>query len=525
MNKNRNETDTLSKYPDIEIIRRDESAIGKSIPHDIPADIELIPMSSDGVSNKRAVKRAFSPDNSISKLTKLNDYGGTSSSSNSSSLLLSTKVTTSTTAVTSITTSRSSQQTTHLDTAILAHSNLNKCEYSIENTSSPVNNIITMSYNTKLNPPITISNASSTDADTILLPPSSLTTSSSISIHSMDTSKTITSRFIETEENGKFRDNSPEAVVEIEDEMTLNAMNELREDDTIIEETMFSETIGDQQYQQDEQQQHNHLELFTGSSDYSNEQIQETLLEQHNSNTLSIASQISVLSEKAIIKSEPSIDIIDSIEATTSMSALDSLSINDYNSNTIGSNTVNFSTVNDENSGNCNDQITDHDTQDQETTPILDNIYKLQNFEGVLQIQPNSLILEEEIQIYPHSEQHQLAHQMIDEDGNHLIIGRSMTICDDSNSSTVAIMADCSGDNSADTAVEELEPTIQNLEPIEDDPIEQKFTDAENYVLESGEISGDSGGKFHSFILYLCTKLERRINYDHNLRFNTYRNE
>lgn len=70
-----------------------------------------------------------------------------------------------------------------------------------------------------------------------------------------------------------------------------------------------------------------------------------------------------------------------------------------------------------------------------------------------------------------------------------------MTICDDSSNST-AMLADCSGDNSADTAVEELEPTIQNLELLEDDPIEQKFTDAENYVLESGEISGDSAGKY-----------------------------
>lgn len=67
-----------------------------------------------------------------------------------------------------------------------------------------------------------------------------------------------------------------------------------------------------------------------------------------------------------------------------------------------------------------------------------------------------------------------------------------MTICDESSNSTTAL-ADCSGDNSADTAVEELEPTIQNLELIEDE--EQKFNDAENYVLESGEISGDSGGE------------------------------
>lgn len=64
-------------------------------------------------------------------------------------------------------------------------------------------------------------------------------------------------------------------------------------------------------------------------------------------------------------------------------------------------------------------------------------------------------------------------------DGNNLLIGNSMTICDES-----------SGDNSADTNVEELEPTIQSLE------LDQKFNDAESYLIESGEISSDGGGKF-----------------------------
>lgn len=64
-------------------------------------------------------------------------------------------------------------------------------------------------------------------------------------------------------------------------------------------------------------------------------------------------------------------------------------------------------------------------------------------------------------------------------DGNNLVIGSSMTICDDS-----------SGDNSADTNVEELEPTIQNLD------LDQKFNDAESYLIESGEISSDGGGKY-----------------------------
>lgn len=63
-------------------------------------------------------------------------------------------------------------------------------------------------------------------------------------------------------------------------------------------------------------------------------------------------------------------------------------------------------------------------------------------------------------------------------DGNNLLIGNSLTICDDS-----------SGDNSADTNVEELEPSIQNLE------LEEKFNDAQSYLIESGEISSDGGGK------------------------------
>lgn len=80
---NRNEAGPLSNYPDIEIIRRDENAVGKLIPHDIPADIELIPMSSDHSTTfgKRVATRSLSPDNIASKLTKLNDYTALISSS------------------------------------------------------------------------------------------------------------------------------------------------------------------------------------------------------------------------------------------------------------------------------------------------------------------------------------------------------------------------------------------------------------------------------------------------------------
>lgn len=118
----------------------------------------------------------------------------------------------------------------------------------------------------------------------------------------------------------------------------------------------------------------------------------------------------------------------------------------------------------------------------------LDSIYKIQNFEGVLQIQPNSLTLQRE--------QCELVSSMQIEEIDD-IIGEVNVPCDDSSNSN-APLVDCSGENSADTAVEELEPTIQNLDPMEDDPIEQKFTDAENYVLESGEISADSGGEPHN---------------------------
>lgn len=84
---NRNESGSLSNYPDIEIIRRDENAVGKSIPHDIPADIELIPMSSSDHTStygKRSATQSFSPENIASKLTKLNDYTALVSSSNES---------------------------------------------------------------------------------------------------------------------------------------------------------------------------------------------------------------------------------------------------------------------------------------------------------------------------------------------------------------------------------------------------------------------------------------------------------
>ncbi|GAB0097154.1 hypothetical protein DMENIID0001_127620 [Sergentomyia squamirostris] len=85
-------------------------------------------------------------------------------------------------------------------------------------------------------------------------------------------------------------------------------------------------------------------------------------------------------------------------------------------------------------------------------------------FEGVLEIQPSGLLLE----------------------------GATLPcLGEDESQSSASVLADCSGDNSVDpAAVEELEPTIQNIpiDAVDHENIEQNFTDAENYVLESGEI-------------------------------------
>lgn len=69
-----NEKESLSKLPDIEIIRRDENEVGKSIPHDIPAVITLFAVENPPLSGKRAPKRNFSPETTTSKVTKPNDY-------------------------------------------------------------------------------------------------------------------------------------------------------------------------------------------------------------------------------------------------------------------------------------------------------------------------------------------------------------------------------------------------------------------------------------------------------------------
>lgn len=127
----------------------------------------------------------------------------------------------------------------------------------------------------------------------------------------------------------------------------------------------------------------------------------------------------------------------------------------------------------------------------------MEHILKIQNFEGVLQMQSNMMPLDS-TERYENTS----VTTPIDMAAVNMIVCTAVdgsTAGSDESSNSNTALVDCNGENSDDTAVEELEPSIQNLEPLEDDPIEQKFTDAENYVLESGEISGDSRG---TIILY-----------------------
>lgn len=117
---------------------------------------------------------------------------------------------------------------------------------------------------------------------------------------------------------------------------------------------------------------------------------------------------------------------------------------------------------------------------------------------GLINFETNSVFLlhlsfvfgENQFQQHPWDFDNKTSTSMLDAgvDGSNLLIGSSMTICDDS-----------SGDNSADTNVEELEPTIQNLD------LEQKFNDAQSYLIdqiESGEISSDGGGSKRFYFSY-----------------------
>lgn len=424
---NRSELDNFNNLPDIEIIKRDGNAIDKSIPHDIPADIELIPMSAEqsSLSQKRAPKRSFSPENTISKLSKLNDFGTTASpSSQSQSKYPSLKP---------------------------------KC--SIEKVSSEHfqeatgNNTITMSYNTKISHKVP---KSRTITETV--PSSVSATSSRLTASGNITIGLISSRDSDAVDGGRCRSVT---------------------DDTMAMDTICGEDIGGHLDATDESKYQQHSS--NDSSEYSDS---ERMASSGASGTLDMSATNTLIASMSTSSTSENIgDGYDHQNASDNLSS--------------GGGGGDFCSNNDENSGqdDGSEHVDDSDGTGNGKPAMLDSIFKIQNFEGVLQIQPHSLILEQQQKTHPqhHDEGHAGLVHLNEHDGGSLMIANNIAIGEDSSNSTAAL-ADCSGDNSADTAVEELEPTI-HLEPIEDDPIEQKFTDAENYVLESGEISGDSGGK------------------------------
>lgn len=118
----------------------------------------------------------------------------------------------------------------------------------------------------------------------------------------------------------------------------------------------------------------------------------------------------------------------------------------------------------------------------------LDHIFRLQNFEGALQIQPTGTM---HLATEAATASEIITELLVKAESSDMVDASGIgDTGDDSSSRSNIALTDCNEDG-----VEELEPSIQNLPGVvEDDPIEQKFTDAENYLLESGEISADSGG-------------------------------
>lgn len=487
------DSETLSKYPDIEIIRRDENAIDKSIPHDIPADIELIPMSPDemkliSILKKRAPKRPFTPEHmNSSKLTKPNDYTSASSSlqpsafsvhdANHISYLETSTITQSTTPTT---TEQSGEQRKKF------HANDSAC--SSGNASG--SNTITMAYNTKLEPPVT----SMSIGDARLLPLSRAVSS---------TRSTFVFQTQQAESPQAERTDKLENLAKSEDEH-CSATRGADVVDTIVENSRFghlSSTVNDHLYQQ---HQASFVVVSTDdSSDYSNEPLESDLLERLENNAITVT--------KSTIQTATTASL--SAHVTPSPPPSHAVQHMQHFSDDHLFNVNSTDDIIDETSDSCVEHeifspdnaakspVTDGTSET--TVTMTDGIYKIQNFEGLLQMQPGSMMLEQEIieqNVEQQSPQRSSYSQMtIDEDGNNLIIGRSMTVCDESSNSTAAL-ADCSGDNSADTAVEDLEPTIQNLDLIEDYP--EKFTDAENYVLESGRFGDCNRDQWAPFI---CT--------------------
>lgn len=479
------ESETLSKYPDIEIIRRDENAIDKSIPHDIPADIELIPMSTDemkliNVFKKRATKRPFDSDHMNNKLIKPNDY--TSSVSSQQPSTFSGHDANHISYLETSTITQSKPATTKQSGEQMKKFRANDTACSSGNASD--SNTITMAYNTKLEPPVT----SMSISDARIVPLSRAVSSTrSTFVYQAQRSKSP-----QTEQTDKSEFLSKLSASDDEHNATRSADVV----DTVVESSRFGHlttTVNDHLYQH----QASFVVVSTDdSSDYSNGQLESDLLERLENNAITVTKSTIQTPTTAsnLTHTDPSPPPIHSAGHIQHFSA-------DQFTNYVSVNST--EEIIDETSNSfieqeilSPDNVAKSPTTDgtsETTVTTADGIYKIQNFEGVLQMQPGSMILEQEIieQNATHpSPQRSYSQMTIDEDGSNLIIGRSMTVCDESSNSTAAL-ADCSGDNSADTAVEDLEPTIQNL----DFGYPEKFTDAENYVLESGEISGDSGGK------------------------------
>lgn len=424
---NRNDSESLSKYPDIEIIRRDENAVDKSIPHDIPADIELIPMSSDHAFGKRS-KRSFSPDNTIAKLSRFNDYN----------ILVKTQT---------------------------MPNSENAKSSSSGNQSPKISNTITMSYNTKLNPPIS-SSSSSTNCSS----------ESSISIHPRPISQEVVQLPARSTESSRSDENS-----NLKHTISISAISKSPRDDSISLSAHTPAVLTPHTDSNDESFVDG---IHTADIDdiICIEQSPPPMEQQSDS----ICDYQLVCNEVPIGMNEMPMDINNSSNKLSSDLIEESNLTSDYCINA------------DDNSDSCalTEQIIETNTIDEDKGSSsephdLDNMFKIQNFEGVLQIQPNSIIMDSEIPAHSHltlqlqkqpisqnviasdegedtnffrrtlisqqvmdaQQEQQLnfdGSQKIDEDGSNLLIGSSMTICDESS-------------NSSDTAVEELEPTIQNL--------------------------------------------------------------
>lgn len=453
----RNDLDNFNKYPDIEIIKRDGTAIDKTFLHDVPADIELIPMSSDqssspttaSLSHRRAPKRSFSPVNDINKLTRLNDFSHASTSSQAFSKF----------------------------TQLNSECSIKKISYKVPKSNKTNESQSTFGSTTTT---ITITSTAPAAATTM----ASVTTVSPT--QSPSPSSTTHQAHIENVDGvadaNVDADTETDADADPDDDVVIIENIQLSSNSVLDEELLLAEASAELMALDPSREEiEKHVLQLQMEASINNEELKHL---QHFSNDSSECSSGDLLVSSGSGNNAEIPDVSTFLTAISTSSnsenvgdMYDASFNNNATDNLISGGSASFGST-----------IADDSAQDDATCANIsdDSIFKIQNFEGVLQIQPDSLIMDQQPKLYSH----------IIEDGivqDDMIIANNPAIGEDSSNST-ATMADCSGDNSADTGVEELEPTIQNLEPVEDDPIEQKFTDAENYVLESGEISGDSGG-------------------------------